>query len=209
MLSLATLSSLHPCLHSFQSLAIYILASKLYFVSHASYTLQASSSLQARWWEDVDFLQFTETFCQGGNHVKASKWSVCTYMHQLVHQRVYLLRFCINFERVLTCASTSFSTHTSPLKDRAWQTFLKIMMHRVSFASQRMKRSFPVRQKYKYRACPPINAEHLESKLKRDNFSNQPPPNRTFQISENFHTADEARRKVFIICSINDNFSNK
>ena len=201
MLSLATLSSLHPCLHSFQSLAIYILASKFFFVSHASYTLQASPSLQARWWEDVDFLQFTETFCQGGNHVKASKWSVCTYMHYLVHQRVNLfyisastlcvcspactkmcvsiLRFCINFERVLTCASTSFSTHTSLLKDRAWETFLKIMMHRVSFASQRMKRSFPVRKKYKYCACPPINAAHLESKLKRDNFSNQPTSNRT------------------------------
>ena len=122
---------------------------------------------------------------------------------------VSILRFCINFERVLTCASTSFSTHTSLLKDGAWETFLKIMMHRVSFASQRMKRSFPVRQKYKYRACPPINAAHLESKLKRDNFSNQLPPRRAFQISDNFHTADEARRKVFIICSINYNFSNK
>ena len=33
MLSLATLSSLHRCLHSFQSLVIYILASKLYFAS--------------------------------------------------------------------------------------------------------------------------------------------------------------------------------
>ena len=117
----------------------------------------------------MDFLQFTETFCQGGNHVKASKWSTCsvyntltlmcvhlfyisastlsacTFLHHLVHQLGYtsILRFCINFEHVLTCASTSFSTHTSPLKDRAWGTFLKIMMHRVSFASQRMKRSFP------------------------------------------------------------------
>ena len=116
---------------------------------------------------------------------------------------VFILRFCINFERVLTCASTSFSTHTSLLKDGAWETFLKIMMHRVSFASQRMNRSFPVRQKYKYRACPPINAAHLESKLKRDNFSNQPTPSsRAFQISDNFHT-DEAKRKDFIICSRN------
>ena len=64
-------------------------------------------------------------------------------------------------------------------------------------------------KKYKYRACPPINAAHLESKLKRDNFSNQPTPHRTFQISENFHITDEASRKVFIICSINDNFSNQ
>ena len=111
---------------------------------------------------------------------------------------------------MLTCASTSFSTHTSLLKDGAWETFLKIMMHRVSFASQRMKRSFPVRQKYKYRACPPINAAHLESKLKRDNFSNQPTPSRrALQISANFRTTDEAGRKVFIVCSINDNFSNQ
>ena len=192
MLSLATLS------------AVCILACTL-FEAWLFTFLQASNILQARWWEDVDFLQFTETFCQGGNHVKASKWSACTYIHQLVQQRactsilylcinfervyvstsactstcVSILRFCINFERVLTCASTSFSTHTSPLKDGARETFLKIMMHRVSFASQRMKRSFPIRQKYKYRACPPINAEHLESKLKRDNFSNQPTSHQT------------------------------
>ena len=115
-------------------------------------------------------------------YISASTLSACTFLHHLVHQLGYtsILRFCINFEHVLTCASTSFSTHTSPLKDRAWGTFLKIMMHRVSFASQRMKRSFPVRQKNKNRAaCPPINAAHLESKLKRDNFSNQPTSNRT------------------------------
>ena len=77
MLSLATLS------------AVCILACTL-FEAWLFTFLQASNILQARWWEDVDFLQFTETFCQGGNHVKASKWSACTYMHQLVHQRVYI-----------------------------------------------------------------------------------------------------------------------
>ena len=138
MLSLATLS------------AVCILACTL-FEAWLFTFLQASNILQARWWEDVDFLQFTETFCQGGNHVKASKWSACTYIHQLVQQRactsilylcinfervyvstsactstcVSILRFCINFERVLTCASTSFSTHTFLLKDRAWGNFLE------------------------------------------------------------------------------------
>ena len=122
-------------------LAVCILACTL-FKAWLFTFLQASYILQARWWEDVDFLQFTETFCQGGNHVKASKWSACTYMHQLVHQRVYIyfkflhqlwarvyiytpactttctsiLYLCINFERVYVSTSPCTSTCVSILR---------------------------------------------------------------------------------------------
>ena len=102
MLSLATISSLHPCLLFSKPGYLHFCKQVLFCITCKFNTLQTSPSLQARWWEDVDFLQFTETFCQGGNHVKASKWSACTYMHQLVHHRACtsILRFCINFERV-------------------------------------------------------------------------------------------------------------
>ena len=145
-------------------------------------------------------------------YISASTLSTCMFLNHLVHQRVYIY---FTFQHQLwacacMCINFFFNPYF-PAEGSCLGNFLENNDASSIFCKSADEKEFSCSQKkYKYRACPPINAEHLESKLKRDNFSNQPtPPRRAFQISENFHTADEAGRKVFIICSINDNFSNQ